>query len=155
MTRMTFDQAVNFIMDRLDVPDHERRATRDKVRKRVRFGLGDGKLPRLDLETTDVGRDQLIYWARNKWPGKFDIPITIPAHISETASFGGDADAMIFPSSIEECHNIIRRQESENRLLAMMVHRQASIIADLRPLAEQYERNREKNRGAAKKPRRT
>lgn len=153
MTRMTFDEAVDFIVGRLDVPPHERRATRDKVRKRVRGGLGDGKLPRLDLATTDVGSDQLIYWARTKWPGKFNIPVSVPANAADTMSIAGSADAMTLPSTIEQCHASIRKLFADNRMLAMIAQRQASIISELRPLADQYERNREKNREAAKKPR--
>lgn len=153
MVRMTFNEVVAFIMERLDVPQPERRSTRDKVRKRVRSGLGDGKLPRLDLETTDVDRDQLIYWARTKWPGKFNIPITVPGHLRDTAALAGQAEVLALPASIEECHALIRGLDSRNRLLVMMLNRQAAIISDLRPLAEQYERNREKNRESAKRPR--
>jgi hypothetical protein len=153
MVRMTFNQMVDFIMERLDVPQPERRSTRDKVRKRVRSGLGDGKLIRLDLETTDVDRDQLIVWARTKWPGKFDIPTNSFVQVSDSANFDGELDAVKLPASIEECHALIRGLNSRNRLLVMMLNRQAAIIADLRPLAEQYERNRAKNRASAKKPR--
>ena len=153
MQRMTFNQAIDFIVERLEVPHHERRSTRDKVRKRVRSGLGDGKLPRLDLETTDVDRDQLIYWARAKWPGRFNIPITVPGHLRDTAALAGQAEVLALPASIEECHALIRGLDSRNRLLVMMLNRQAGIIADLRPLAEQYELICEKNRASAKKPR--
>lgn len=153
MVRMTFNQMVDFIMERLDVPPPERRATRDKVRKRVRSGLGDGRLSRIDLETTDVDRDQLIYWARTKWPGKFDIPIRIPENLRDTAAFDGQAEALALPASIEECHALMRELDSRNRLLVLMLNRQAAVIAELRPLAEQYERNRAKNQASAKKPR--
>ena len=61
MTRMTFDEAVEFVMERLAVPTPEQRATRDKVRKRIRYGLGDGTLPRLDVETLDVDHDAFVY----------------------------------------------------------------------------------------------
>jgi len=153
MVRMTFNQMVDFIMERLDVPQPERRSTRDKVRKRVRSGLGDGKLLRLDLETTDVDRDQLIVWARKKWPGKFDIPTNSFVQVSDSANFGGVPDALKLPAGIEECHVVIRELHSRNRLLVMMLNRQAAVIAELRPLADQYERNRAKNRASAKKPR--
>lgn len=153
MVRMTFNEAVDFIMERLDVPQHERRATRDKVRGRLTYNLGIGKLPRIDLETTDVDRNELTYWARTKWPGKFDIPISVPGHLRDTAALAGQAEVLALPASIEECHALIRGLDSRNRLLVMMLNRQAAIIADLRPLAEQYERNRAKNRASAKKPR--
>lgn len=153
MTRMTFEEAINFIMERLDVPAHARRATRDKVRKRVRFGLGDGKLPRLDLQTMDVDRDELVHWARTKWPGKFEIPISLHAHAREGVAFNANADGMTLPLDVEQCHIRIREVESRNRLLKILVHQQTTVIADLRPLAEQYQRNRAKNRASARKPR--
>lgn len=153
MTRMAFDEAVDFVMERLSVPAPEQRATRDKVRKRIRYGLGDGSLPRLDVQTLDMDRDAFIYWARKKWRGKFDIPISIPGDLSDTVALVGELDGLHLPSSLAECHHLLRDLTSRNRLLAMMLNRQAEVIADLRPLAEQYLRNREKNRTSAKKPR--
>lgn len=153
MTRMTFEEAVEFVMERLSVPGPDQRATRDKVRKRIRYGLGDGSLPRLDVETLDVDHDALVYWARKKWRGRFDIPIRIPGDLSDTAVVGGEVDELHLPSSLADCHHLLRDLTSRNRLLAMMLNRQAAVIADLRPLAEQYQRNREKNRISAKKPR--
>lgn len=155
MTRMTFDQAVDFIVEGLDVPEHARRATRDKVRKRVRYGLGDGSLPRMDLQTTDVDRTELILWSRIKWPGKFtEFLVQAMASMSDHMALGAENNAFRFPSDIEDCHACIQKLASHNRLLQVMLQRQDSVIAELKPLAEQYERNRAKNRAAARKPRR-
>lgn len=153
MVRMTFNQMVDFIMERLDVPPPERRATRDKVRKRVRSGLGDGKLIRLDLETIDVDRDQLIYWARTKWPGKFNIPISVPGNLRDTAALDGQAEALALPASIEECHAQLRQAHRALMFLRLINNTQAEAILRLKPLAEQYERICEKNSLSAKKPR--
>jgi len=153
MTRMTFDEAVDFVMERLAVPTPEQRATRDKVRKRIRYGLGDGTLPRLDVETLDVDHDAFVYWAREKWRGKFDIPISIPGDLGDTAVVGGEVDELHLPSSLSECHHLLRELTRQNRMLSTLLNRQAAVVANLRPLAEQYQRNREKNRISAKKPR--
>ena len=153
MQRMTFNQAIDFIVERLEVPHHERRSTRDKVRKRVRSGLGDGKLPRIDLETTDVDRNELIYWARTKWPGKFNIPISVPGHLRETAAFDGQAEVLALPASIEECHAQLRQAHRALMFLRLINNTQAEAILRLKPLAEQYERICEKNSASAKKPR--
>ena len=154
MTRLTFDQAVDFILKGLKAPASDRRATRDKVRKRVRYGLGDGTLPRLDLTTTDVDLNELVLWSRQKWPGKFtDTKVQFLEKLSDRVELGVGAQAFDFPADIEACHYIIRDLLADRRLLQMMVTRQAAVIAELRPLAEQYERNRTKNRASASKPR--
>ena len=153
MSRMNFDEAVDFVMERLAVPVHEHRSTRDKVRKRIRYGLGDGSLPRLNVQTLDVDRDAFISWARKKWRGKFDIPISVPGDLSGAVSMGDQLEALHLPSSLGECHQLLRRLTRENLLLAAMINRQAAVIAELRPLALQYQRNREKNRKSAQKPR--
>ena len=151
--RMTFDEAVEFILNQLETPANEQRAMRDKVRKRVTYALGKGHLPRLDINTQDVDRDELIHWARTKWRGKFDIPINVSGLLSDTADFRGTPDHLLLPATIEACHASIQQLASSNRLLVMMVNRQAAVISDLRPLADQYERNRAKNRASARKPR--
>lgn len=154
MTRMTFEQAVDFILKGLKVPASDRRATRDKVRKRVRYGLGDGTLPRLDLTTTDVDLNELVLWSRQKWPGKFtDTKVQTFEKLSDRVELGVGAQAFDFPVDIEACHTIIRDLLADRRLLQMMVTRQAAVIAELRPPAEQYERIRKKNRASAGKPR--
>ena len=153
MTRMTLDQAVDFIVNGLDVPSHEKRATRDKVRKRVRGGLGDGKLPRLDLDTMDVSRDELIYWARKKWPGKFLMPIKTHAGISEQLNIAVKTDGQQYPSDIERCHALLRQMQWLLQMLEAKSAAQERIIEDLRPDAARYRQNRDKNRISAAKPR--
>ena len=155
MTRMSFDEVVDFIMERLKPPAHERRATRDKVRKRVRGGLGDGKLPRIDLATTDVQRNDLIYWARSKWPEAFKgLPIRMDADAASHAGADGVvADGFRLPASILECHAELRSLWSQVEILKLINGRHALEIARLKPLAERYEHNRAKNRKAARKPR--
>ncbi|WP_417473289.1 hypothetical protein [Luteimonas mephitis] len=150
---MNFDQAVAFIIDVLNVPVPEKRATRDKVRKRVRYGLGDGSLPRLDLQTTDVDRDQLIDWARKKWPGKFNMPINLVVHMADTVALGANADGLPLPSDLQACHAKLQEARRAIALLRLINSSQAVQIARLKPLAEQYERICEKNRAAARKPR--
>jgi len=151
---MTFEQAVDFIVEGLKVPASDRRASRDKVRKRVRYGLGDGTLPRLDLLTTDVDLNELVLWSRQKWPGKFtDTKVQVFEKLSDGVGLGAGAQVFDFPANLQACHTVIRDLLADRRLLQMMVTRQAAVIAELRPLAEQYERNRAKNRASAGKPR--
>lgn len=153
MTRIRFDEAVDFVMERLAVPTPEQRATRDKVRKRIRYGLGDGSLPRLDVQTLDVDRDAFIYWARKKWPGKFNIPIEVPGVLSDGINLAARPEELFLPSDIETCHALLRR----NRFLLQMFEArclaQDVLISELRPDAERYREIREKNRESAKKPR--
>ena len=153
MTRMRFDVAVDFVMERLAVPTSEQRATRDKVRKRIRYGLGDGSLPRLDVQTLDVDRDAFIYWARKKWPGKFNIPITIAGALSDEMKMTVTPDAQLLPSDIAACHALLRQKQLLLQLLDAKCRAQEQIIADLRPEAEKYRKIREKNYESAKKPR--
>lgn len=154
MTRMTFDQAVDFIVDGLQAPEHARRATRDKVRKRVRYGLGDGSLPRLDLGTTDVHRNELILWSRKKWPGKFtDTPVNFTEHCQDGIGVRAETDAFRFPSDIASCHLLLRQSRMLLQLLEAKCRAQEQIIGDLRPDAQKYRQMREKNRESAKKPR--
>lgn len=151
---MTFEEMVEFAMERLDPAQPERRATRDKVRKRIRGGLGDGKLPRLDLQTMDVDRHAFIYWARTKWPGKFNIPISVPGALSDTARLAASADGALLPTDIATCHALLRQQRWLLQMLDARSRAQDQIIADLRPDAERYRQIREKNRKSARKPRR-
>ena len=151
--RMTFDEAVELILSRLETPEPEQRAARDKVRKRITYALGTGKLPRLELQTLDIDRDQLIYWARTKWPGRFNIPITVPGHLADGANFGGNADATHLPTDLQACHLMLMNAAREMEILKLLISSQAAHITRLKPLAEQYERNREQNRSSARKPR--
>ena len=153
MTRMRFDEAVEFVMERLAVPAPAQRATRDKVRKRIRYGLGDGSLPRLDVQTLDMDRDALIYWARTKWPGKFNIPITIPGALSDEVKLTATTQEQVLPSDIAACHTLLQHSRFVLQALEAKCRAQEQVIAELRPLAEQYRRNQEKNRQSARKPR--
>lgn len=153
MTRMTFDEAVAFVMERLAVPTPEQRATRDKVRKRIRYGLGDGSLPRLDVQTLDVDHDAFIYWAREKWPGKFNVQITTAGKLSDVVHIAGTPEANVLPSDIATCHALLRQKQLLLQLLDAKCLAQERIIGDLRQDAEKYRQMREKNRESAKKPR--
>lgn len=154
MTRMTFNEAIDFIMERLDVPPHERRATRDKVRGRVTYNLGSGNLPRVDVQTNDIDRDELIYWARTKWPGKFNnIPIRVGEQLASTANMGAASDELVLPPTLEACHEKLMEAHRALVLLRLINNSQAAHISRLKPLADQYELICEKNRASAKKPR--
>lgn len=151
--RMTFDEAVEFILSRLETPAPEQRATRDKVRKRITYALGIGRIPRLDVVSMDIDRDQLIYWARTKWPGRFNTAITVPGELADSVNVNPKLDATHLPNDLQACHAMLMEAERETELLRSMIRSQAARIAHLKPLAEQYERNRERNRTSARKPR--
>lgn len=154
MERMTFDQMVEFAMERLNPARPERRATRDKVRKRIRGGLGDGKLPRLDLATMDVGRDHFVYWARGKWPDAFrGIKVKVEADAEASANLAGEFEPLTLPATMAECQALIRKMHSDLAIQRLTIAQQKRTIDRLKPLAEQYERNVDKNRHSARQPR--
>lgn len=151
--RMTYDNSVDFILNELAVPEPEKRATRDKARKRLTYALGKGHLPRIDVRTLDVDRDELIYWARKKWKGHFKMPIEVLDHLSDTMNLSAKSNALQLPNDLQKCHALILDAESRIRFLGIMVSSQAATIQRLKPLADQYERNCEKSQASARKPR--
>lgn len=153
MTRMNFEQIVDFILERLDVPAPDRRATRDKVRKRVRYALGDGTLPRIDILSMDVDRDELICWARSKWPGKFNIPVSIRGFLSDQVKLTGNTEGLLLPADVDTCHALLLQKRALLQAMEAKCRALENIIADLRPDAEKYRQMREKNRLSAKRPR--
>ncbi len=154
MSRMSFDQVIEFIMERLDVKEHDRRATRDKVRKRVRYGLGDGSLPRIDLQTMDVDRNELILFARKKWPGYFEQERTVQhADCFESVGLTDKLSVQEYPADVNQCHDLIRQK---NALLSLLMTRARvvdALMEQWRPIVKQYESNCAKNRESARKPR--
>ena len=151
--RMTFDEAVEVILSRLETPAPEQRATRDKVRKRITYAPGIGSLPRVEVQSMDIDRDQLIYWARTKWSGRFNIPINVPGHLADSANVNGTPHDVRLPGALDESHQEILRLTQENEMLKVKCLELLGQIAALRPLAEQYERIRQSNRESARKPR--
>jgi len=154
MERMTFDQATDFIIERLDPPLTERRRARNRVRGRLKYALENASLPRALLNGTDVHRDALIFWARSKWPGKFeDIPIKVQIRGHTSMKFNAMGTAIGLPSSIEECHELIISLSERNRMLVTANEAQAKVIGNLKPLADRYVRNRAKNQASARRSR--
>lgn len=152
--RMNFDEAVEFILSRLDIPVPDQRATRDKVRKRIIYAHGNGSLPRLDIHTRDVDRNELIVWARKKWRGRFEQDKTIQiADCIDGLNLADSLSVNEYPNSVERCHELLRNANLMLAAMSMRMQVQDRLIRSLRPLAEQYERNRERNRTSARKPR--
>jgi hypothetical protein len=137
-------------------PDGEElRTTVDKVRKRILYAVQNDY-----LQVMGAGELQLFFaaqifaWARRKWPDAFrDIPINQDARASDGVMFGDSLRAWVYPSDVERCHELLRSTYSEVELLKAELESAEKEIARLRPLAERYEENREKNRRAAKQPR--
>lgn len=133
----------------------ELRTTVDKVRKRLMYAVDHHELhlagpPGLQLFFVP----QVLAWARSKWPEAFaDIPIAHEAAANSSFTMGDASQACLIPGDPAKCqealmdaHRTIHRLERELAALQKEADR-------LRPLAERYEQNRQKNRDSAKLPR--
>lgn len=137
-------------------PDGEsQRITTDKVRKRLRYAVENGS-----LHFIGNGELQLFFaaevfaWARQRWPEAFgDIRVRHEANTSDAMKIRDSASARVLPGNLENCHELLRNTYSEIDLLKEELVWAEKEIARLRPLAERYEENRQKNRRAAKRPR--
>lgn len=146
-------EAVDLLIEELDPPASELREVKDKVRKRIVYALVKGHLRHADAGQEGLDRNDLIVWAKRKWPGKIKQPAVLHAEIHETVDLNAKAQADEYPSTVEGCHvllraarKILKSQDLRNMMLMGEVMR-------LRPLAEKYEAICESNRQSARKPR--
>jgi hypothetical protein len=152
--RLSLSDAVEFVLSRLEIRSSETRATRDKVRHRLIYALGNGSLPRIDLLTTDVDRNELILFARKKWPGRFNQDKTVQhAGCSDSANLSDRLTVQEYPADVAKCHELIRKQNATLRLLVIRARATDELIEQWRPMVKQYELNCAKNRESARKPR--
>lgn len=140
---------------RIQPEGEELRTTVDKMRKRLLYAVDNDY-----LHVMEIGELQLFFaaevfaWARRKWPEAFeDIQIKHEAKASDGLKFGALARAWTLPGNLDKCHESLQSIYGEVELLKEELASAEKEIARLRPLAEQYEENCEKNRRAAKRPR--
>ena len=133
----------------------ELRTTVDKMRKRLLYAVQTDY-----LHVVGVGELQLFFaaevfaWARRKWPEAFgDIQVKHEANVSDGLKIGASVRSWVYPGNLDKCHELLRSTYDEMEQLTEELASAEREIARLRPLAEQYEENREKNRRAAKRPR--
>ena len=148
-------EIATLIAIRVQPPGEELRTTLDKVRKRLLYALRKD-----ELQLMTIGRLELFFgaqvfaWARKKWPEAFgDIPITQDATAQSNLRIGITARTFLYPGKLDDCHKLLRSTYDEVELLEQELGLAEREVARLKPLAERYEQNREKNRRSAKKPR--
>lgn len=128
------------------------RATIDKVRKRLVYATSNG-----DLQTSPADlyfAPQTIAWAQKKWPGKFnDLASEHSATATATMVIRDEAMAFVIPGDLPRCQDALRDAQRENQELQAQLKAARLEIARLKPIAEKYERIREKNARSAKLPR--
>lgn len=141
---------------RIGRPDQKMRTSVDKVRKRLLYAVEKG-----DLHVMAVTNElQLFYaaqvfaWARRKWPDAFgDVSIMQAADASDTLRLSDAAKTWVYPGDLDACHTLLRSAYDDIELLKEELSSAERELARLRPLAERYEENRDKNRHSAKMPR--
>jgi hypothetical protein len=148
-------EIATLISIRVQPPGEELRTTLDKVRKRLIYALRKDELQLMTIGPLELFFGaQVFAWARKKWPEAFgDIPITHDAKAESSLKIGVTARTFVYPGKLEDCHKLLRSTYDEVDLLEHELRLAELEIARLKPLAERYEQNREKNRRSAKKPR--
>ena len=150
-----FHEVAILIAQRNQPPGEALRTTVDKVRKRIAYAVR-----RDDLQFVEDGPVEFLFgpqvfaWARRKWPEAFgDISETHDATVGSTAKIGAIARSYVYPAGVERCHELLRESYREAEVLKEELEALERELVRLRPLAERYETNREKNRKSAKLPR--
>jgi hypothetical protein len=148
-------EIATLIAMRVQPPGEELRTTLDKVRKRLIYALRKDELQLMTSGPLELFFGaQVFAWARKKWPEAFgDIPVTQDAKGESHLKIGITARTFLYPGSLEDCHKLLRSTYDEVDLLEQELRLAELEVTRLKPLAERYEQNREKNRRSAKKPR--
>jgi hypothetical protein len=142
------------IASRVRPPGEPIRATIDKVRKRLAHAVAKGELHTTGSEPPLFYAPRVVAWGRSKWPGKLlDLPAEHAVRVSEELRIGNGSFGYVIPDELTSCqvalNNALRRIDA----LCDRLQTVSAEVERLRPLAEKYEANREKNRRSAKLPR--
>lgn len=128
------------------------RTTIDKVRKRLIYATKNG-----DLQTAHAGLyflPQVIAWSQKRWSGKFDgLPAEHSATATSAAMIRDEAWAFVIPGDLPSCQKALEDAQRENHQLRAELKAAHAEIERLKPIAQKYERIREKNARSAKLPR--
>lgn len=99
-SRIAVDEAVRIIAERVGQAENGR-AARDRVRKRILYGLKENQLPGLPDGGFLFG--VVALWASRKWPGSFDdLPKHAPGQVVVTSSTSIVARGFSAPNVPEE-----------------------------------------------------
>lgn len=148
-------QAVDLLLGQIGPPSSEVREVKDKVRKRIVYALVKGHLRHANAGREGLDRNELLVWARRKWPGKIKEPVVQFVANSETLNLSGCAGAETYPSTIDACHELLRAARKMIRDLDLRDMVLMGEVARLRPLAEKYADICEANRQSAIRPRKS
>ena len=133
----------------------EMRATIDKVRKRLVYAVDQDDLhpigpPGLQLFLSG----EVFAWARRKWPEAFpDVRVRQETHAQSHLAVAVMANTDLIPGDLDRCQATLRETY---RTIDRLERELADVLKEaeqLRPLAERYKQNSEKNRNSAKRPR--
>lgn len=129
------------------------RATVDKVRKRLLYAVETDDLHVIEpVKLFHV--PQVMAWARRKWPEFFrEVQIHHEANGQSHLRLKDTITADWIPAEIEQCQDVLQTAYTTIHTLERELAAAHKELARLRPLAERYEANREKNRRSAKRPR--
>ena len=131
------------------------RTTVDKVRKRLLYAVEHDELHLIGPPPLGLFHvQQVMAWARRKWPEAFsEVQVH---HEAEGQSHLGLKDSLtadVIPGELERCQDVLQTAYTTIHTLERELAVAHKELARLRPLAERYEQNREKNRRSAKRPR--
>lgn len=133
----------------------ELRATIDKTRKRLVYAV-----ERKELTVAGSPPSQLYFvpevlaWAKLKWPVAFaDIRVKSEVNGKSSLHLEDALHVNYYPADLEQCTNLLREAYQTVERLEGELAKVHEELGRLRPLAEKYEQNREKNRKSAKLPR--
>lgn len=144
--------AVAKIAERACNPSETEREARNRISHLISYAVKRGKLAKSSHGFFVFG--DLATWARNKWPGKFDdwpcTPFVKPTNIAIGTSIGSP---VILPGSLKRSHDMILDMHEKLARLEKSLQAAQLEIERLRPDAEKWCKNREKNRENASNPR--
>jgi len=140
-------EAVALVYERDHRPSDDMRIAKGRARSRITEAIKQGILMREPDGTFILGN--FVSWARVVWPGKFsDLPTFNGAHgmMPPLTGHAEGSTAIAIPESTEG--KIARIIDLERRVTELIAEN-----ARLRPDAEAYRRNCEKNKKSAQQPR--
>lgn len=144
--------AVARIAERTCLPEDREREAKNRVSKRISYAVKQGKLVESPRGFFVFG--QLAAWVRITWPGSFDDwPQNTHAGLMSSAACIDLYDMVVQPGTIKRCHDLIFEMHEEIKILEQSLKDAQLEIERMRPLAEQWIKNCNKNKENAGKPR--
>lgn len=141
---------------RVRKPGEDMRSTVDKVRKRMLYAVNNDELHVMapSDEFQLFFTPQVFAWARKKWPDALsDVAIKHEEKASDRVALRAAVKNWHYPADVGKCHELLRAAYTDAEALEEELASANRELQRLRPLAERYEENREKNRRSAKRPR--